>query len=431
MRGDAFSTTNLTTYEPASSEITSSGKFAVWASILSILFFSQIAYNIGEFPVSISFVCYALIALYLVMSGHASLSILNLFFYLIAGALACLRMVVTSSPALSSWTSLLLLSALYAPFLLRLKNTSDLEPVQQYIESAYVSAAAVISVVALVQILLVNAFNAPYFTNIYFVLPEEIRGAGNYTFLREGGAVVKANGFFLRESSTLSIVTGLALIIEYFTRARWRVLAILAVGLFCSISGSGILALIFGFLLPRSFNRVPLFVISSLVFILVFLVLYNAEIPGLNLFFDRLSEFTTPGTSGYARYVAPMDMVQQSFDEGGATLWLGHGAGSYLRSINLLRVKYEINDPTWAKLIYEYGLVGLTLILSFFMVRVYSSNLRPEICNFILYLWISSSTLLSPDFIGVFWLLTLVPQADRRPPLAGRQRNLSTRSNVG
>src|ERR1700744_1136063 len=245
MTGNAFSTTNLTVHEPASSEITSSGKFAVWASILSILFFSQIAYNIGEFPASTAFVCYAFIVLYLVMSGYASLSILTLLFYLVAEAFACLTMVVTNSPASASWTSLLLLSALYAPLLLRLKNASDLEPVQHYIERAYVSATAVISVVALVQILLVNAYNTPYLTNIYFVLPEAIRGAGTYSFLRDGGAIVKANGFFLRESSGLSIMTGLALIIEYFSKARWRVLAILTVGLFCSISGSGILALIF------------------------------------------------------------------------------------------------------------------------------------------------------------------------------------------
>jgi hypothetical protein len=184
--------------------------------------------------------------------------------------------------------------------------------------------------------------------------------------------------------------------------------------------------------MPRSLNRVPLFFISALVFILVFLVLQNSEIPGLTIFFDRLSEFTTPGTSGYARFVAPMDMVQQlSLDEGGTGMWLGHGAGSYLRSTNLLRVKYEINDPTWAKLIYEYGLVGLTLISALFVVRVYSSNLRPEICNFILFVWVSNGVLLSPDFVELFWLLTLVPQAYRRSVPTGSPRKLGKVFNVG
>jgi hypothetical protein len=429
MVSEAPSATNLSIDGLTSTQITRIGKFTVWSSLLSVLFFSQIAYNIGDFPVSTIFVCYAMIALYLLMSGYASLSIPVLILYLIAAAFACLTMFLMTS--LTSWTSLLLLFALYAPFALRLKNSPDLVPVQQYIESAYVAAATVIAAIAVAQIVLVNGFEASFLTNIYFVLPEEIRGAGTYTFLRKSGEIVKANGFFLRESTELSLVTALALIIEYFTTARRHIFAILAVGLFCSLSGSGILALIVGFLMPRSFNRVPHFLLSSLVFLVTFFTLYNSEIPGLTLFFDRLSEFSTEGTSGYARYVAPMNMVQQSFDEGGFTMWLGHGAGSYLRSTPLLGLKYEINDPTWAKLIYEYGLVGLSLISALFVIRVYSSGLKPEICNFILFVWISTGAVLSPGYVLVYWLLTLVPQAYRRSVPTRSLRNLGGEFSVG
>jgi len=404
--------TDLTIDELTNAELTPKGKFAVWSSVLSILFFSQIAYNIGDFPVSTDFACYALIALYLLMSGYASLSLSALMLYLIAVALACLTMVLTTSSA--SWTSLLLLFVLYAPFTFRLQNRQDLELIQQYIQSTYVSAAAVISVVAVVQFVLVNGLGATALTNVYFALPEGIRGAGTYAFFREGGGMVKANGFFLRESSTLSIVAALALIIEYFASARKHILAILAVGLFCSFSGSGFLALALAFLMPRSINRLPLFLVSSLVFILVLFLAYKSEIPVLTVWFDRLSEFETPGTSGYARFVAPMDMVQLNINEGGATMWLGNGSGSFLRSIGLLRVKYEVNDPTWAKLIYEYGLVGLGLISTFFAVRLYSSDLRPEICNYILLIWISGGLVLKPDFVLMVWLLTLVPQTYSR-----------------
>jgi hypothetical protein len=403
---------DLSVDEPTSAEITPMARFAVWASILSVLFLTQIAYNIGEFPVSADFVCYALFALYLLISGHASLYISASLLFLIAAGLACLGMALTTSSA--SWTSLLLLLVLYAPFPLRLKNAPDLRHVQQYIQFAYVSAVTVIAAIAVVQLVLVNAFGASYLTNIYFVLPEEIRGAGTYTFLREGGGIVKANGFFLRESATLSIATGLALIIEYFTRARWRVLAVLTAGLLCSLSGSGVLALIVGFLVPRSANRVPLSLISLLAFVLLFVLLYNSDIPGLDLWFDRLSEFATPGTSGYARYVAPMDMVQRSFNEGGAPVWLGNGAGSYLRSTGLVGVKYEINDPTWAKLIYEYGIVGFVVMVGLYAIRVYSSDLRPQICNYIFFVWISTGSVLKPDFALVVWLLTLIPQPNRR-----------------
>ena len=415
MAGKAAAVTGLSLGGLADAELTSKGRLAVWASVLSVLFLSQIAYNIGDFPVSTNFLCYALIALYLLVSGHVSLSLPILTLYLIAAGPACLIMLVTTSS--TSWTSLLLLFVLYAPYCLRLSGRDDLRPIQQYIQRTYVSAATVIAAIAVVQLALVNGLGATPLTNINSLLPEGIRAAGTYTYFRESGGIVKANGFFLRESAGLSIVTGLALIVEYFTRARLSNMVILALGLLSSFSGSGILALMVGLLMPRSLNRVPLMLISALVSVVIFFVLYSAEIPGLSLFFDRLSEFATPGSSGYARYVAPLDMVQQSIDEGGITLWLGHGGGSYLRSIGLLRVKYEINDPTWAKLIFEYGLLGFTLFLSMFVIRLYSSDLRPEICAFILFVWLSTGAVLSPDWALVFWLLTLVPQTRRLPPI--------------
>jgi hypothetical protein len=146
-------------------------------------------------------------------------------------------------------------------------------------------------------------------------------------------------------------------------------------------------------------------------------LLYNLEIPGLSIWFDRLSEFTTPNTSAYARFVAPLEMVQRSFDNGVATTWLGNGAGTLLRDLQVLKLKYEINDPTWAKLIYEYGLLGFFLFLSVFIIRVYSSGQRVEICNFILFSWMSFGFVLKPSFVLIVWLLTLVPQVYRRPAL--------------
>jgi hypothetical protein len=252
-------------------------------------------------------------------------------------------------------------------------------------------------------------------------MPKAILGAGAYTFYREGGGIVKANGFFLRESADLSIVTGLALLIEYYTRRRLRILGIIGTGFLCSFSGTGILAVAAGILLPRSISRIPLFIASTLGLAAVLFVLYSMELPGLSIWFGRLSEFTTPNTSAYARFVAPLVMVQQSFDNGAVSTWIGTGGGTFLRDIQLLRLKYEINDPTWSKLIYEYGLIGFSLFLSIFAVRLYFSSLRIELCNFFLFSWISIGLVLKPSFVLIVWLLTLVPKgrADQRP---GRRR---------
>ncbi|WP_426434910.1 hypothetical protein [Bradyrhizobium genosp. P] len=314
---------------------------------------------------------------------------------------------------------MLLLFVLYAPFIIRLKGDPD--AVHDYILSAYVSAATTIAVVAIVQIVLVNATKSSLLTNIYFNLPQAIRGAGNYTFVREGGGIIKANGFFLRESADLSIVVALALVIEFGSRARLTVMGILGAGLICSLSGSGLLAITAGLLMPRSLARIPLLVVYLVGLILALYLLYSLNIPGLDLWFSRLSEFQTTNTSAYARFVAPMEMIGHSFDAGPLTTWFGNGAGSYLRDITLYRITYEVNDPTWAKLTYEYGLLGFGLISAILLQRLYSSRLRVEICNYLLFSWISVGVVLKPSFALIVWLLTLVgkPAHRRAGPLSG------------
>lgn len=398
-------------------ELSKSGRFAIWASIISVLFLSQIAYNISSFPASTDLICYAAVTAYLLISGFASIGFLPLFMFIVALVLACFATATATS--VTSWTSMLLLFVLYAPFIIRLKGDPD--AVHDYILSAYVSAATTIAVVAIVQIVLVNATKSSLLTNIYFNLPQAIRGAGNYTFVREGGGIIKANGFFLRESADLSIVVALALVIEFGSRARLTVMGILGAGLICSLSGSGLLAITAGLLMPRSLARIPLLVVYLVGLILALYLLYSLNIPGLDLWFSRLSEFQTTNTSAYARFVAPMEMIGHSFDAGPLTTWFGNGAGSYLRDITLYRITYEVNDPTWAKLTYEYGLLGFGLISAILLQRLYSSRLRVEICNYLLFSWISVGVVLKPSFALIVWLLTLVgkPAHRRAGPLSG------------
>ena len=295
-------------------ELDRTGKAVVWATVLSPLFLSQIAYNLGTFPVSADLISYALFAFYLLVSGYVSLSVLSLLLCVIAVASGAFRIAFSDSSA--TWTSLLLLSALYAPFSFRLRNVHDPRPVQDYIQRAFVAAATVIGVISLVQIIAVNAVNNPLIANIHFVLPDAIRSEGVYTYRHESAGLTKANGFFLRESSTLSLVMALAIILEYYTTARWHILGILAGGLVSSFSGSGIIGLIAGLLLPRSLGRIPIFVAGLIGLIVVLFTLYSADVPYLNLWLGRLDEFTTPSTSAYARFVAPLDMIKRSFDGG-------------------------------------------------------------------------------------------------------------------
>ncbi|MBR0797157.1 hypothetical protein JQ615_17330 [Bradyrhizobium jicamae] len=395
---------------PPELELNRIARFLVWFAIISVLFLGQIAYNIGEFPLASDLLSYALIVLYLLLSGYAALSVPSLFIYISAVAIAALRVPFATST--TSWSSFLLLCVLYAPFMFRLVRRPGLGPVLDYVLKAYVLAATIIAVVAIVQLVAVNITKLDILTNIYFVLPKEVRGAGTYTFYREGGGgLVKANGFFLRESADLSLVTGLALLIEYRSQRRLYYLALLAAGLLSSFSGSGMIAVIAGLLLPKSWSRTPVFVAYACGFVLLIVVLSSLDDPFLNIWLGRFSEFGKPNTSAYARFVAPWEMVQNSFNSGLFATWLGKGAGSYFRDLATYRYTYEVADPTWAKVTYEYGVVGLLLFLALVIVRLYSSSMRIEACHFLVVSWIGFSFLLKPGYALLIWLLTLIPKA--------------------
>lgn len=397
---------------PPISELTAMGKAIVWFSIVSFFFLTQVAYNIGEFPVALDLISYAVFTAYLVTSGHATLSIPSAYLLVCLVALAGFR-IPLSTPS-SSWSSLLLLCSLYLPFLFRVANRPQLQPVNDYIMNVYITVASVIAAVGLVQLVLVNAARVSTLTNIYYMLPDAIRGAGHYTRFREDSGIIKANGFFLRESADLSLVTALGILLEYQSRRRLRTLALLGAGLLASLSGSGLVALAAAFLLPKSLSRVPLFIALVAGLVLVLMVLSSLDSPVLNLWFGRLSEFGKEGTSAYARFQAPMDMIERSFDKGILTTWFGNGAGSFFRDLATAHFKYEVADPTWAKLIYEYGIIGFMLLLSLFLLRLYSSSAPIEICNFFLLSWISFSLVLKPGYALMIWLLTLVPSMHDR-----------------
>jgi hypothetical protein len=326
--------------------------------------------------------------------------------------LALFRIPFASSSTSSS--SLLLLCVLYIPFSFRLAKRPHLQPVADYIVKVIVAAASAIALVGIVQIVLVNAARLSSLTNIYFVLPDAIRGAGSYTHFREGGGIVKANGFFLRESADLSFVAAMGIVLEYRSRKRLRVLVLLAAGLLASFSGTGLMILAAGLLLPRSVSRIPTFVALSAGLLLVLLALYSLDSPFLNLWFGRLSEFGTRNTSAYARFQAPMDMLERSFDQGILTTWFGNGAGSLPRDVSVARLGYEVADPTWAKLIYEYGIIGFVLFLAIIILRLYSSSTPVEVCNLFLFGWIGTSFLLKPGYVLMLWLLTLVPSVHQQ-----------------
>jgi hypothetical protein len=381
----------------------------IWASLIALMFAPQIAINIGEFPASIDFFAYLAFAGLLLVSGGAVISLYRLLLLVLTAVVALVGLKTGSE--LVSTNSMMLFLVLYFPFAIRpLIDDSGLQA-QIYIRRVFVLFATILAVIGCLQLVAVNVFGLRDLANISLTLPEAILAAGRYASTREDAGVVKANGFFLKEASSLSGITALAFVVEYQSRARWTVLLVLLAGLLASASGSGILILLASFTIPTS--KRSLLALVVLVALGILIAATSAHVQWLNLWLDRLSEFDTEGSSAHARFIAPIAMIERGFASGSFAMLWGNGPGTYLRSIAALDLRYEISDPTWAKLPYEYGIIGSSLMAVLFTSRLYSGLVCWQLSMAIAWGWIASGAVLKPDFVLLVWLLTLVPKRTR------------------
>lgn len=382
-----------------------SEKILIWSAMIAVLFLTQFAINIDEFPFASDLLVYMLFAVYLVETGQAAWSPESLAIWVLIAILGGFGIWLSPGPV--SGSSLLLLLVLYLPFSIQFRFSERMRFVQYYIVDVFIFLVAIVSVIACLQFVLVNFAGLDILTNISLIIPDEIHSAGLYTYIREEGGVVKANGYFLKEASSLSFMTAVALVLEYFFRARKNLLLILAAGLLASVSGTGFLIIAAAFILPTSKKSIPGFLLMLAAGLLV--IKFSGDIAEPNMWLDRLSEFQTEGTSGYSRFVAPIEMVERGFENGFLETLFGNGSGSYHRALNLLDLKYEISDPTLAKLLYEYGVVGTILITLLVIKRIYSGILPLGFGNCILYAWlIAGGSVLKPDIVLLMWMFSII-----------------------
>jgi len=128
------------------------------------------------------------------------------------------------------------------------------------------------------------------------------------------------------------------------------------------MSGTGLILLGGSFLvLARKMNRAraSLMVAAAVVFVLI------SFLTGGSSYLSRISEFSGGSgvrtTSAAARFVNPAIIVSEGLTKSPELLFFGNGPGA----INRMGRDYDSHDPTWAKLLYEYGLIGFLLLFSF------------------------------------------------------------------
>jgi hypothetical protein len=177
------------------------------------------------------------------------------------------------------------------------------------------------------------------------------------------GTMVKSNGLFLAEPSTMSQIAALGNLIEVLEFRRRRYLIILTLGFLLAYSGTGIMILLLSLPLAALVNRraqSPVLLVSYVAF-----GLFATGIIHLSAFTSRVGEFQSTQSSAFERFVSPVWMAADYFPTASLReLLLGNGPWKAFVP-RLGDLNYHASGNTPLNLIYQYGLIGAFVFICF------------------------------------------------------------------
>lgn len=337
-----------------------SARWALVFLMLSVTVFSRVGLRVvGSFPVEVS-----LVALYVVVAlgmwrGWARIDGVAFVLLGVVLSVATISLLVNYNfgEAPTSPGSLAMLVAIYLPFTVAMYVPGDPQAAWRWTVRVFGHVALFCAIAGIAQFYAQFFIHDTWLFKYNELLPWRLQGAPGYNTVIPVGTMFKSNGFFLREPSHFSFLMALALLLELHTAHRlWR-LGAFGLALLLTYSGTGLLALALGLLFPLGRRTVVTVLVGGTVGLLVVWLLGEA----LNLEFtlNRLEEFGSERSSAYARYVAPVLRLQEEFDRYPWSPLVGQGSGTIQRNARTTSF-----DPTWAKLLYEYGLLGLLSMLA-------------------------------------------------------------------
>jgi len=369
-----------------------------------------------DFSVSFSLVAVYVLAITLLLKGQANLDLPSIFFFFLMLLVGC-GTVLANSAGYFSLPSLLLLVVLYLPFTLSISQGAQAERLRESGIRYFCDLCLGLAACAIAQYALQYVLHASWLFNLGSFIPDWFSASGVWNHAVPVNGHFKANGLFQREPSGLSMLLGLAFVVEMTQARRYHRLAIMALAMALSYSGTGILIAAAGLLLPTNgpaLRRTLVILAVGVIFWFVFRDLLN-----LDVFLDRANEFDKPNTSGYARFVAPLAVVENGF---GASWWapyIGNGPGTIQSAILRYTTTYAIHDPTWAKLLFEYGILGFGLMVALAVSLLRRSAAPRELKIALFYTWFAAGgMLLNPDVLALLFGLSALWRAPSLSPIA-------------
>jgi hypothetical protein len=389
-----------------------------------LIFFPRFQLNIGPYFVNVGLIAQFLIIGILLAKNSLRVDPVRGALYTVSIAIMFVAWIW--SPAVSSYLSAMLVAAAYLAFIFVARLPDGNESLQRFIMVTFSNLMMIAAVAGILQFFVQFVYKPSWLFDFTSYIPLLVRGSGTYNTVISTGGFLKTNGFFFREPSTCSQYLALALICEIaMQRRKLKKLSLIRMATlgFCLLltySGTGLITLFVGLMFPLGLKTALRIGGLGLGALVIFFVLGNA----LNLGFtaNRINEFSAPGTSAYARYVAPWNFIEAQMDSHSITFVIGHGPGSVTRNVSH-RAMYENADPTWAKALFEYGVLGfVTFVLLIFYATLKSQAPAELIAAFNFgWLIIWGGVFLAPEMTALIFIMSAVASAGGRT--TGRQRS--------
>lgn len=373
--------------------------------ILSFTVFSRFGINFGSYSLNASLIAiYILIACSL-LSGNLVIAQRRLFAYCACAFVACVSFLINKSFSAdrTSLNSLFLLVTIYFPFVFTLRTRGNERVYLLWTMRLFSNVALFCAVAGIAQFCAQFVIHGDWLFDFTPYIPERLQGPGGYNTVIHVGSLYKSNGFFFREPSGASFVMGLGLLVEIAMFHRLLRMACLGLALVFTYSGTGVLALLIGIAFSvrwRTLGRMTLGIAAA------GLILWAlSDTLNLSYTFGRANEFGSEHSSAYIRYIAPMRLVGDVLFAQPWSLPFGLGPGMILRLTN---ISYEFHDPTWAKLLVEYGVSGFGAFVALMVACIQRQRFLPlQLRVVLLASWlVMGGHLLMPDSVYLVFALT-------------------------
>jgi hypothetical protein len=319
------------------------------ALLVSALFLQRFTLPFGKTILQLDLVAIGFILLHQFLSGKLLIQY-DRFLWVLA-----LWMAATCSLLLNFDTRMLtgyfLFTVFYSLFMFSRPSTPD-----QYKRTlqAFQFLVILLSCLGVAQFVAQFVVDGRKLINFYGIVPDFLTG-DPYAWWhdpRHWGGIIKSTGMFLSEPSFFSQITALGILIEVLEFSRPRYLLVMALGFLVAYSGTGFMLLLI--FLPLAGLRHGRAGLSALLVVVFIIGLLATGIIDLSAFSSRVDEFNDTRSSGFMRFVSPLDLAAQKFNTGSLQeLLLGSGPGM---AKTLGNGGWNVN---WFKTFYEYGIIGL------------------------------------------------------------------------